>query len=249
MSSQIKPIKVWGQGGPNPPKVGIILEELGLPYEVIPVPLSDIKKPEYVAINPNGRLPAIHDPNAGITLWESGAIIEYLIELYDTKHRLSFAPGTPESYHAKQWLYFQTTGQGPYYGQAAWFKKYHSEQVPSAIERYTKEVNRVSGVLDRYLAQQKQEHGGSAGGDGPYRVHPVSEDYRYGAREGRVQRGQFPVCKGVAWQDHCARGGENCTRKCSTFEIARLEVKFLNRGRAIRTNFLAYIYLRCTPFS
>jgi glutathione S-transferase len=170
MSSQIKPIKVWGQGGPNPPKVGIILEELGLPYEVIPIPFSDIKKPEYVAINPNGRVPAIHDPNTGITLWESGAIIEYLVELYDTKHRLSFAPGTPESYHAKQWLYFQATGQGPYYGQSVWFKKYHSEQVPSAIERYNKEVNRVSGVLDGYLAQQKQEHGGSAGSDGPWLV-------------------------------------------------------------------------------
>jgi len=168
MSSQIKPIKVWGQGGPNPPKVAIMLGELGVPYEVNPIPFSDIKKPEYLAINPNGRLPAIQDPNTGITLWESGAIVEYLIERYDTDHRLSFAPGTPESYHAKQWLYFQTTGQGPYYGQAAWFKKFHQEQLPSAIERYVNEVNRVSGVLDGYLAQQKQEHGDSA--DGPWLV-------------------------------------------------------------------------------
>lgn len=170
MSSQIKPIKVWGKGGPNPPKVAIILEELCLPYEAIAVPISEAKKPEYVAINPNGRVPIIHDPNTGITLWESGAIIEYLIERYDTKQRLSFAPGTPESYHAKQWLYFQTTGQGPYYGQAVWFKQWHPERVPSALERYTKEVNRVTGVLDAYLAQQKQEHGGSAGSDGPWLV-------------------------------------------------------------------------------
>lgn len=172
MSSQIKTIQLWGAGGANPPKVGIVLSELGLPYEVIAIPVSDVKKPEFVAINPNGRVPAIHDPNTGITLWETGAIIEYLIERYDTKHQLSFAPGTPESYHAKQWLYFQTTGQGPYYGQAAWFKRFHSEQVPSAIERYNKEVNRVSGVLDKYLAQQKEEHGGSAaaGSDGPWLV-------------------------------------------------------------------------------
>lgn len=170
MASQIKPIKVWGQGGPNPPKVTIILEELGLAYEVIPIPISDVKTPEYVAINPNGRLPAIHDPNTDITLWESGAIIEYLIERYDTKHRLSFAAGTQGSYHAKQWLYFQTTGQGPYYGQAVWFKKFHSEHVPSAIERYAKEVNRVSGVLEVCLAQQKREHGGNAGSDGPWLV-------------------------------------------------------------------------------
>lgn len=170
MSSQIKPINVWGQGGPNPPKVAIILEELGLPYQFDPIQMSDVKKPEYLAINPNGRLPAIHDPNTGITLWESGAIVEYLIERYDTQHRLSFAPGTPESYHAKQWLHFQASGQGPYYGQAIWFKKYHSEQVPSAVERYVKEINRVSGVLDGFLAQQKQEHSGSADGDGPWLV-------------------------------------------------------------------------------
>lgn len=167
MSSQLKPIKLYGQKGPNPGKVGIILAELGLPYEAENIQFSDVKKPEYVAINPNGRLPSIHDPNTGITLWETGAIFEYLIERYDTEHRFSFAPGTPESYLAKQWLYFQTTGQGPYYGQAVWFKRYHAEQVPSAIERYVKEINRVSGVLDGHLAQQKQEHGGS---DGPWLV-------------------------------------------------------------------------------
>ena len=167
MSSQIKPIKVWGQGGPNPPKVAIILAELGLPYEIDPIPFSEVKNPEYLAINPNGRLPSIHDPNTGLTLWESGAILEYLIERYDTEHRLSFAPGTPESYHAKQWLFFQVSGQGPYYGNAVFFKKYHPEQLPSAIERFVKEINRVSGVLDKYLAQQEQEHGG---GDGPWLV-------------------------------------------------------------------------------
>ena len=166
MSQQLKPIKVWGQGGPNPPKVAIILEELGVPYEEVAIPYSDIKQPEYLAINPNGRLPSIQDPNTGITLWESGAIVEYLIERYDTSHKLSFEQGTPEYYHAKQWLFFQTTGQGPYYGQAAWFIKFHHEQVPSAVERYVKEVNRVTGVLDGYL--EKQEAGD--GGDGPWLV-------------------------------------------------------------------------------
>ena len=90
-----------------------------------------------------------------------------MIEVYDKKHQLSFAPGTPESFHAKQWLFFQTTGQGPYYGQAIWFKKYHAEQLPSAIERYLKEIGRVSGVLDGHLAQQKQKYGGN---DGPWLV-------------------------------------------------------------------------------
>jgi len=170
MSSQIKPIKVWGKGGPNPPKVAMILEELGVPYDAIHFPLSDVKSPGYVAINPNGRLPSIQDPNTNITLWESGAIIEYLIEVYDKDYKLSFAPGTPEYFHAKQWLFFQTTGQGPYYGQAVWFKKFHSEQLPSVIERYNKEINRVTSVLDGYLAEQRKKYGDNDGSDGPWLV-------------------------------------------------------------------------------
>ena len=161
--SSLKPIKLWGQGGPNAPKVAIILAELNIPHETIPVLLSDVKKPDFVAINPNGRIPAIYDPNTDITLWESGAIVEYLIERYDTEHRLSFPPGTAEAAHAKQWLFFQVTGQGPYYGQVAWFKRYHHEQLPSAQERYAKEVNRVSGVLEGWLAKQKEEYAGSDG--------------------------------------------------------------------------------------
>jgi glutathione S-transferase len=170
MSSQLEPMTVWGQDGPNPSKVRILLEELGLPYKLIPVPFSDVKKPEYLAINPNGRIPSILDPNTGITIWESGAIVEYLIDRYDTKHQFSFTPGTLESYNAKQWLFFQTTGQGPYFGQYTWFKKYHAEKIPSAIERYVKEVNRVSGMLDGYLALQEKEHVGSPGYDGPWLV-------------------------------------------------------------------------------
>ena len=170
MTPQLKPIKIWGDSGINPPKVYIIFSELDLPYEVIRVPLADIKKPEYVAINPNGRLPAIYDPNTGITLWETGAIIEYLIERYDTKHLLSFPPGTPESYHAKQWLFFQASGQGPYFGQLAWFLLFHAEKIPSAIERYAKEAGRIIGVLDSYLAKQRREHANSVGSDGPWLV-------------------------------------------------------------------------------
>ena len=170
MSSQIKPIQLWGKGGANPPKVAILLKELDIPHEIVPISFPDLKKPDFLAINPNGRMPAIQDPNTDITVWETGAIFEYLIEKYNTKHQLSFAAGTPESYHAKQWLYFQTSGQGPYYGQAVWFKKYHPEQVPSAIERYVKEINRVTGVLENHLAKQKEAFSVSDGGDGPWLV-------------------------------------------------------------------------------
>lgn len=161
-STELKPITVWGKGGPNPPKVAMILRELGVPHEIIAIPLGEVKKPDYVAINPNGRLPAIQDPNTDITLWESGAILLYLIDKYDPEHKLSFAPGTPESYHAQQWLFFQTTGQGPYYGQAAWFKKFHHERLPSAIERYVKEAHRVTAVLEGHLTRQREKFGEEA---------------------------------------------------------------------------------------
>ncbi|KAK3332752.1 glutathione S-transferase [Cercophora scortea] len=161
----LQPIKVWGRIGPNPPKVAILLEELSLPYEIVDVAFSEVKSPEYVAVNPNGRLPAIHDPNTNLTLWESGAILEYLIERYDTQHKLSFAPGSNESYLAKQWLFFQTTGQGPYYGQAVWFKRNDPEN-KVAFERYVNEIHRVSAVVEGHLvAQGKKE-----GGDGPWLV-------------------------------------------------------------------------------
>lgn len=75
MSSQIKPIKIYDKTDPNPLKVTIIFMELHIPHEIISVPFSEVKGVEYVAINPNGRLPSIHDPNTGITLWESSAII------------------------------------------------------------------------------------------------------------------------------------------------------------------------------
>jgi glutathione S-transferase len=164
MSSQLKPIKVYGKGGPNPPKVAIVLEELGIPYEVEDLTFEDIKKEYFLSINPNGRMPAIYDPNTDLTLWESGAILEYLIEKYDTEHKISFVPGSAEYFLAKQWLFFQTSGQGPYYGQAIWFKRLHSEPLPSAVQRYIKEINRVTGVLDNHLAKQAK------GSEGPWLV-------------------------------------------------------------------------------
>ena len=166
MSSQIKPIKLRGILGPNPLKVDIVLRELGIPYEGIEVAFQDVKKPEYLALNVNGRAPTIEDPNTGLILWESGAIIEYLIERYDKEHKFSFAPGTHEASLTRQWLYFQMSGQGPYYGQMTWFQKFHHEKLPSAVERYLKEIIRVTGVLEEQLSRQKKQHGG----DGPWLV-------------------------------------------------------------------------------
>lgn len=133
----------------------MVLEELEIPYVHQLVLFKDMKKEPFESINPNGRVPAIEDPNTGITLWESGAIIEYLVDTYDKENKISFANGSKDFYLAKQWLHFQMSGQGPYFGQAVWFTRYHPEKLQSAIDRYTKEFHRVTGVLDRAL-QGKQ---------------------------------------------------------------------------------------------
>lgn len=95
-------------------------------------------------------MPAIIDPNTNITLWESGAIIEYLSDTYDKEHKLT--PTTvPEKYQVKQFLHLQTSGQGPYFGNAVWFTVFHSEQLPSAQLRFKNEIRRVTKVLDGCL--------------------------------------------------------------------------------------------------
>lgn len=157
----LKPITLWGHNGsPNPWKVAMILEELNVPFTHKMVEPPDMKKEPYESINPNGRVPAIEDPNTGIKLWESGAIIEYLVETYDKQYNVSFAPGSKEFFEAKQWLYYQVSGQGPYFGQAAWFTVYHPEKLPSAVDRYVNEIRRVSGVLDRFLKDKEFLVGG-----------------------------------------------------------------------------------------
>lgn len=129
----------------------MILEELSLPYNVKSVPYDKIKSEPFISVNPNGRLPAIEDPNTGITLWESGAIVEYLVETYDKDHKISFTAGTTDYFLAKQYLHFQMSGQGPYFGQAVWFLKFHPETVVSAQERYINEIKRVTAVLESIL--------------------------------------------------------------------------------------------------
>lgn len=133
----------------------MVLEELNIPYVNKLVDFADMKKEPYESINPNGRVPAIEDPNTGITLWESGAILEYLVETYDKQNSISFQSGSKEYFQAKQWLHFQMSGQGPYFGQAVWFTRYHPEKITSAQERYIKEIRRVSGVLDGVLKDKQ----------------------------------------------------------------------------------------------
>ncbi|CAG8909685.1 unnamed protein product [Penicillium egyptiacum] len=147
----MKPIILYSHPiGPNPWKVAIVLSSLDIPYETIFVDFKDVKLPPYIDLNPNGRLPAIVDPNNDIQLWESGAIVHYLIETYDLSHQISY-DSFPERFLSQQWLHFQVSGQGPYYGQLGWFARQTQNQ-HVAIERYSNEVRRVTGVLDKALS-------------------------------------------------------------------------------------------------
>ena len=110
MSSSLTPLVLYGHwAAPNPFKVAIVLKELELSYEYRLVDFSEVKQEAYVKINPNGRLPALVDPNTNITIWESGAIILYLIDQYDKQGKLSSGV-TGERYAALQWLMFQVSG-------------------------------------------------------------------------------------------------------------------------------------------
>jgi len=147
----LKPIKLFSHAsGPNPWKVAIILEELSIPYESEFMDMAVLHTPVFEQHNPNGRVPTIIDPNTGLTLWESGAIIQYLIETYDKSNKLSSST-SPAKYQESQFLHFQTSGQGPYFGQAAWFTNFHAEQIPSAQDRYLNEIKRVTKVLNSAL--------------------------------------------------------------------------------------------------
>jgi glutathione S-transferase len=147
-----QPIQVWmAPPGPNPWKVILVLEELKVPYEIQPIRFENIKKKPFIDLNPNGRVPAIVDPNADdLVLWETGAILTYLVEQYDA-HKILSGRSLQERHHLNQWMYFQASGQGPYYGQAGWFNNHHQEKLPSAMERYNNEVHRILGVLEGCL--------------------------------------------------------------------------------------------------
>ncbi|KAL1942639.1 hypothetical protein VTO73DRAFT_4879 [Trametes versicolor] len=148
--------------GPNPLKVAVVLEELGLEYDIVNINVrtGEHKNPEYLKLNPNGRVPTLVDhSNGDFTIWESDAILLYLVENYDKEHKLSVAD-VHEKFKLIQWLFFQASGQGPYFGQAVWFMRYHHERLPSAIERYQKEILRVLGVLETVLSKQEWLVGG-----------------------------------------------------------------------------------------
>ncbi|THH21379.1 hypothetical protein EUX98_g8394 [Antrodiella citrinella] len=142
--------------GPNGWKVTYLLNELGLDYETKFLNTKEeYKSPEYLKLNPNGRLPTLVDhKNNDYTVWESAAILLYLVDKYDTKKKHTVTKDK-DKYHIYQWLFFQMSGQGPYFGQGFWFTYLHSEKIPSAQLQYQNEARRILSVLESVLSKQE----------------------------------------------------------------------------------------------
>jgi GST-like protein len=147
-------IEIWSWPTPNGQKVHIAIEELGLPHRIVPVNIGKGEQftPEFLALNPNHRIPAILDedgPGGRMALFESGAILIYLAEKAG-----KLIPADPQArYLCLQWLMFQMGGVGPMFGQYNHFATYAPEKIAYAIDRYRNEAQRLVRVLEKRLSE------------------------------------------------------------------------------------------------
>ncbi len=147
-------IELYTWTTPNGTKASVMLEEIGMPYNVHPVNLAknEQRTPEFVAINPNGRIPAIIDTEGPggkpLKIFESGAILIYLAE----KSGKLLSRDPVRRMEAIEWLMFQMAGVGPMFGQLGWFKRNGADN-QQGITRYTDEATRLAGVLDQRLGE------------------------------------------------------------------------------------------------
>jgi len=144
-------LKFYYSGAPNPVKVALFLEEAGIPYEAIPVDTrrGEQHNPDYLAINPNAKVPAIVDGD--VTVFDSNAILLYLAEKTG-----KFLPAPSDKLRGEllSWLMFVASGVGPYSGQSVHFRHYAPKGLDYAVERYAYEARRHYGILDARLAKQ-----------------------------------------------------------------------------------------------
>jgi GST-like protein len=157
MTSQTAPIELYYWPTPNGHKISIMLEELGVPYEVryVNIGRGEQFEPSFLKISPNNRMPAIVDPEGPgarpISIFESGAILQYL----GRKFGKFYSTDERQRAEIDQWLFWQMGGLGPMAGQAHHFRQYAPEKIPYAVDRYTNEVNRLYGVLNKRLADRE----------------------------------------------------------------------------------------------
>ncbi|RDW83292.1 putative disulfide bond reductase yfcG [Coleophoma crateriformis] len=156
MAARTPDLHLYTTQTPNGIKISITLEELGLPYKVTKIDITKNiqKEPWFLEINPNGRIPALTDTFSDgktIRLFESGSIQQYLVDQYDTEHKISYPRGTREFYEMNNWLFFLNSGLGPMQGQSNHFSRYAPEHIEYGINRYKNETRRLYGVLDKHL--------------------------------------------------------------------------------------------------
>ena len=142
-------IELYTWGTPNGRKIPIMLEEIGMPYNVHPINIGKNEQfdPEYLKISPNNKIPAIVD--GSLSLFESGAILTYLAD----KSGKLLAPSGPARYKALEWLNWQIGGLGPMLGQLGFYALRSPEKAPLPIQRFTDEANRLFGVLETRLSE------------------------------------------------------------------------------------------------
>jgi GST-like protein len=153
MTTQTKPIELFFFPTPNGHKISIMLEELGVPYnvQIVHIGKGDQFKPEFLGISPNNKIPAISDPEGPggqpISIFESGAILKYLAQ----KFGKFYPTDVREQVKVDEWLFWQVGGFGPMLGQNHHFAIYAPEKIEYAIKRYRDESQRLYGVLDKQL--------------------------------------------------------------------------------------------------
>ncbi|KAG9671631.1 glutathione S-transferase, partial [Aureobasidium melanogenum] len=164
MSSNIKPLTLHAHTtGPNPIKIAIALEKLKLPYEIKlwefgDNPENGLKGAKFLAINENGRVPALEDPNSGVVSWESGAVMNYIRRKYDTENKLG-PQGKSEQdvVDFEKWEYFLLTTVGPMTGQTNWYRHYNEVKNEDALNRYAAQTYRCYQVLEGQLKKTNGE--------------------------------------------------------------------------------------------
>lgn len=201
-TNSLKPLTLHAHStGPNPYKVALVLEALNLAYEVKLWDFSStsagVKGPEFTAINPNGRVPALQDPNTGVTSWESLACVNYLLRVYDPSGKLGPKESGGEQGKADfdAWVSFLVSTMGPMLGQCNWFRHYNAEKNDDAYSRYKAQAERCFGVLEG----QVKGHGGEwvLGGEGPTAVDYHFEPWVRQTGYAGLELGDYPSVK--AW--------------------------------------------------
>ncbi|CAI7619468.1 unnamed protein product [Penicillium bialowiezense] len=164
MATHIKPLILHAHSsGPNPVKIAMALEALHVPYEVKQWEFGDnptkgVKGATYLKINENGRVPAIEDPNTGVTAWESGACMNYIRRVYDKGNLIGpSADSAQDLVDFEKWEYFLLSTLGPMMGQTNWFKHFNAEKNENALERYTAQAYRCYDVLEGQLKKSDGE--------------------------------------------------------------------------------------------